>query len=333
MDINIDKDSSGQQYLEYNTIGGVLDFYFFAGFSPVDVSRQYAEATGYAAMVPYWTFGFHQCKYGYENIQHVKQVVANYSQAGIPLEVMWGDIDYMDAHQDFTVDPVNYPASEMRSFIGDLHRYDQKYVMMVDPGILRSPSYGPYARGQTKGVFLKADGGSDYRGRQWAGEVVWPDWLASGTQSWWTGEIQAFFDPEKGLNVDGLWTDMNEASNFCYDYECGFNTTATQAQAMSEVRAARFISRRQFQGQQKKGLPGRDLFTPRYRIQNHRGDLSMATIFTNVSNADGTFQYDTHNMYGLMMANATRYALLARMPGKRPFVLSRSTFAGAGSKV
>jgi alpha-glucosidase len=46
MDIFIDKTETGQQYLEYNVIGGVLDFYFLAGPSPADVGRQYAEVVG-----------------------------------------------------------------------------------------------------------------------------------------------------------------------------------------------------------------------------------------------------------------------------------------------
>jgi alpha-glucosidase len=46
MDIFINKTETGQQYLEYNLIGGVLDFYFLAGPSPIDVGRQYAEVVG-----------------------------------------------------------------------------------------------------------------------------------------------------------------------------------------------------------------------------------------------------------------------------------------------
>ena len=81
-----------------------------------------------------------------------------------------------------------------------------------------------------------------------------------------------------------------------------------------------------------KGLPDRELFTPPYRINNHQGDLSDKTLYTNNSNADGTVQYDTHNLHGLMMITATRHALLTRRPNSRPFVLTRSTFAGAGTK-
>lgn len=92
MDINVDQDEGGQHFIEYNTIGGILDFYFFAGPSPTEVSKQHAEAIGLAAMVPYWSLGFHQAKYGYWDVNFIAEMVANYSAAGIPLEVAWGDM-------------------------------------------------------------------------------------------------------------------------------------------------------------------------------------------------------------------------------------------------
>lgn len=62
MDVFIDKDENGKQYMEYNTLGGILDFYFLAGPSPVDVARQYSEIVGKPAMPPYWSLGLHQSR-------------------------------------------------------------------------------------------------------------------------------------------------------------------------------------------------------------------------------------------------------------------------------
>jgi alpha-glucosidase len=89
IDLNKTQGETGDQYLEYNTIGGIVDLYFLAGDQPAEVSKQYADVVGYSAMYPYWVFGFHQCKYGYQDVYMVAEVVANYSNVGIPLEVMW----------------------------------------------------------------------------------------------------------------------------------------------------------------------------------------------------------------------------------------------------
>lgn len=81
---------------------------------------------------------FHNCRYGYQDVFDVAEVVYNYSRARIPLETMWTDIDYMDRRRVFTLDPERFPLKSMRELVEHLHKHDQHYIVMVDPAISNS---------------------------------------------------------------------------------------------------------------------------------------------------------------------------------------------------
>jgi alpha-glucosidase len=163
MDIWINKTTDGGQFMEFDTLGGVVDLYFLAGPGPVQVAQQYSEVIGKPAMQSYWHFGFHQCKYGYPDVMWVAEVVLNYTRAGIPLETMWSDIDYMDGRAVFTLDPDRYPKKMVQELVSYLHDHDQHYVMMVDPAVHRA-DYPPYNRGIEADAFIKHANGTVYEG-------------------------------------------------------------------------------------------------------------------------------------------------------------------------
>ena len=49
-----------------------------------------------------------------------KQILAQTRAAGIPIDVQWNDIDYMNENKDFTVDDVNFEG--LGKFVEDLHK-------------------------------------------------------------------------------------------------------------------------------------------------------------------------------------------------------------------
>lgn len=60
------------------------------------------------------------------------------------------------------------------------------------------------------------------------------------------------------------------------------------------------------------------------------GRLSMHTLATNATHAPGYAELDIHNMFGLLEERATHTALQEILPGKRPFIIARSTFPSSG---
>ncbi len=140
-----------------------------------------------------------------------------------------------------------------------------------------------------------------------------------------TFQIEGFL---KLVLVDGLWIDMNEASNFC-NGACDSQSTAANTSAKKTV--------------------GFDPTNPPYHInnQNSKQLLNTKTLDMNAMHHGGIPEYNAHNLYGeyqcptsfhihitlligFTESIATCSALESLRPGIRSFVLSRSTFPGSG---
>ncbi|KAI5008144.1 hypothetical protein ZWY2020_009192 [Hordeum vulgare] len=67
--------------------------------------------------------------WGYHNLSVAEDVVENYRSAQIPLDVIWNDDDHMDARNDFTLGPVNYPRPKLLAFLDKIHKREMKYIV------------------------------------------------------------------------------------------------------------------------------------------------------------------------------------------------------------
>ncbi|KZV75261.1 glycoside hydrolase family 31 protein [Peniophora sp. CONT] len=356
---------SNASLVQYRMLGGTFDFYFFSGPTPVAVVEQYGQFVGLPAWIPYWSLGFHQCRWGYVNISETRDVVQSMRDAGIPLEVMWNDIDLYHDLRDFTSDPERFPPEEMRAFTQELAENGQHYIPILDAAIPHTANdtdmYYPFIEGLAQGNFIKNPDNTTYIGQVWPGYTVFPDWFAPSTEDWWAEAIANW--SASGVGFSGLWLDMNEPSSFCQgscgttgnlsdtsqpvpfpgdpgqlvtDYPEGYdsarwgpsgnmtiNGTSTYSADNSTALFARSVLG-------NRAVGDRDLNSPPYAIHNGYGDLSVHTVATNATHANGFVELDVHNLFGYMEERATHLALLKNNPTKRPFLISRSTFPGSG---
>jgi len=91
--------------ITYQILGtGIFDFFILLDNpNPEMTTLKYHKIIGVPLLPPFWAFGWHQCKYGYNSTQEMIDVYENYKKFNFPLDVLWSDIDYMDRWRDFTV--------------------------------------------------------------------------------------------------------------------------------------------------------------------------------------------------------------------------------------
>lgn len=117
--------------IQYRALGGTFDFRFMSGDaeedndsdsdkgengdnkseskrdeeaskpnnSPQTAIEQYVQYSNLPIMVPRWSLGFHMLRWGYKNTSMVREVHQAMLDHGIPLEVMWSDIDHMQSER------------------------------------------------------------------------------------------------------------------------------------------------------------------------------------------------------------------------------------------
>lgn len=281
--------------------GGVADMYFFVGANPDELTKAYHNIIGKPVVTPQWALGWHQCKWGYSTTQALRDVVDGFIAGKLPLETQWSDIDYMDSYKDFTVDPMNF--ADLGAFVQEIQtNYSMKYIPIVDAGVAQRLSsidnYTAYNAGVDADIFVKAgsDGKTIFTGQVWAVDAAFPDWFAQKAGEYWGQMFTAFHDM---VGFNGVWLDMNEASNMlcvgtCYD----------------DQKAAKPV---------QNELP----YIPSGR------DLESKAISLDAVHADGTLELDAHSLYGTMEVHNT-HNWFKNTQKERTMIISRSSYAGMG---
>ncbi|XDV11576.1 hypothetical protein PO909_000477, partial [Leuciscus waleckii] len=281
----------------YRTIGGVLDFYILLGDTPEALVDEFTQLIGRPFIPPYWSLGFQLSRWDYGSLDEIKRVVERNRQAGLPYDVQYTDIDYMEDKKIFTYDTVKF--AELPQFADYMHEKGQKYITILDPAVSTgrriNGAYEALDRGHAaKAWVTEADGQTPLLGEVWPGETLFPDYTNPSCIDWWVDEISRF---HKEVKHDALWIDMNEVANF----------------VKGSIKGC---------AENKLNYPP---FTPRI-LDNL---MFSKTLCMDAKHNWGN-HYDVHSLYGYSMVLATEKAARAVFGKNRSMVFTRSSFPGVG---
>ncbi|CDQ95308.1 unnamed protein product [Oncorhynchus mykiss] len=192
---------------------------------------------GRPVLPAYWSLGFQLCRYGYANDTEIADLYREMRAAGIPYDVQYADVDYMERQLDFVLDS---QFQGLPALVDHMRGEGMRFIFILDPaiGANETTPYTAFDRGVEEDVFIKwpKDLSNDIVwGKVWPdfpGVVVnesvdwdtqveiyrsyaaFPDFFMNRTATWWHREISDFYN--KTMKFDGLWIDMNEPSSFVH---------------------------------------------------------------------------------------------------------------------
>lgn len=183
---------------------GPLTLYCLPGPSPASVLARFTGVVGRMPMPPKYALGFHQSRWSYQTQEEVLDIVHEFRQRDIPLDVIHLDIDYMAGYRVFTTNHETFP--DMDGVASSLAEQGCHLVAIIDPGVKVDAAYPVYEEGGQRHFFLTFLNGQEFQSRVWPGLCAFPDFSRQDVRDWWA-------DLNTGLarrGIAGIWNDMNE---------------------------------------------------------------------------------------------------------------------------
>ena len=278
--------------------------YIITGESEKDIVKQFRQLIGRSYIPPFWAFGYGQSRWGYRNEQDIRTVAEKYKEAGVPLDSIYLDIDYMERYKDFTVDKERFP--DLKKLSDNMKSQGIHLVPIIDAGVKIEDGYDVYEEGVKNNYFCKNADGKDFVGAVWPGRVHFPDFLQPEARDWFGRKYAALTD----LGIEGFWNDMNEPAIFYTEDRLADTCNEIKKLTSGNMGINEYFA---FTGM-VAGLNG------------NKGDYDK--FYHNV-NGKMVRHSEVHNLYGMNMTRSANEALRKICPNKRTLFFSRSSYIGA----
>ena len=284
--------------------GNDFDVYIIEGGTPRDVVREFRALIGKSYLPPFWAFGFQQSRWSYHNSEAVDRIIDGYDRAGIPLDCVYLDIDYMDSFKDFTVDGSKFPDFER--FVAEKKEKGIRLIPIIDAGIKAEEGYEIFDEGVKNGYFCKKADGSDFEAGVWPGICRFPDFLRDDVREWFGSKYKKLID----MGIEGFWNDMNEPALF-YSAD-GIKNALEKASSLNgqNLDLGKFFNLK-------------DTFAG---LSNNGNDY--ASIYHTVDGEQVNHQA-VHNLYGANMTRAAGEYFEKEYGEQKILMFSRASYIGA----
>jgi alpha-glucosidase len=279
---------SSQQRAWFGAEGGELNYYFFYGPEIKKILSRYADLTGHMPLPPLWALGNQQSRWSYYPDTMVEEVVRQYRERDLPLDVVHLDIDYMSAYRVFTFDRKRFP--DPQALTAKLGKQGVKVITIVDPGVKHQPApasappvtsakpelepqeprYYVFDQGLEKKHFQYRKNGELFIPKVWPGDSAFVDYTRSEGRRWWGDLHRAYLDN----GIAGIWNDMNEPSDFV--------------------------------------------------DQTGKNQMDVVSF----DEGENSTHAKNRNVFALLMGRATYEGLERLQPDRRPYVITRAAYAG-----
>lgn len=278
--------------------------YLFTGSDLRSIAASFRKCIGQSYIAPDWAFGYQQSRWSYKSSEEVKEVVKRYRCAGIPLDAVYLDIDYMVDYKDFTVNSDTFP--HFPDFVNEMEQQGIHLVPIIDAGVKIEKDYDLYEEGRSNGYFITDEEASPCEVGVWPGRTHLPDFLRPDVRKW----FGAYYHRLANVGIDGFWNDMNEPAMFY--------TGARVKDTLAILDSVRSSEEEPTIEDCKK-------------IKDSINEWTSHKSYKEMYHTLGGKRYShdrLHNLYGYNMTRAASEGLKDSDPGKRFLLFSRSSYIG-----
>ena len=297
--ITFDIGDTSPELLRVTCAAANLNLYVIDGDSPYDIVRQFRKAIGRSYIPPKFAFGYGQSRWGYATKEDFRAVAAGYRENGIPLDMLYMDIDYMQSYKDFTLNQEHFP--DFPAFVEEMRAQNIRLIPIIDAGVKIEDGYDMYEEGLRSGYFCLREDGSPFVAVVWPGNTHFPDFFQPAVRAWF-GEKYKFL-MEQG--IEGFWNDMNEPAIF----------TTPEREAERQALAATQSADTPFGGEG----------TVAFRMPDIQDDYRR---FYHLVDGQPVRHDKLHNLYGYYMTRAAGEAFDRIAPETRTLLFSRASYIG-----